>query len=207
MPFLKVDTAVVVEVGPLIDNSDFKTLETAVAHDAAGMSVDLLKSSGSALAKVDLTPTSGGANDWTHKGNGVYELELTAAQNDTAGTLRVVGVADGVLPFESPVYTVVPANVYDSLIAGSDKMHVDDGTAGPGAKTTTHTIYEDDGVTPIEGCAVWITTDEAGNNVVAGTKYTDTNGQVTFLLDDGAYYRWKQKGGHEFTNPTAFTVS
>jgi len=125
MPLLPVDTAIVVELGPLVDDVDFKTLENAIAYDESGMSVDLIENSGSAVTKTDITPTSGGANDWTHKGNGVYELEITAAQNDTEGTLRVVGVCDGVLPFESPVYTVVPQTVYNALVAGSDTLEVD----------------------------------------------------------------------------------
>jgi energy-coupling factor transporter ATP-binding protein EcfA2 len=125
MAKLPVDTAVVVEIGPCIDDTDFKTLETTIVYNAAGMSVDLLKNSGAAITKVDITPTSGGANDWTHKGNGVYELEITAAQNDTEGTLRVVGICDGVLVFESPVYEVVPTQVYNSLIAGTDNLQVD----------------------------------------------------------------------------------
>jgi len=125
MPLIPVDTAVVIEMGPLVDDTDFKTLETAVAYDASGMSLDLIQGNASTLSKTDITPTSGGANDWTHKGNGVYELELTAAQNDTEGTLRVVGACDGVLPFESPVYTVVPTAVYNALVAGSDALEVD----------------------------------------------------------------------------------
>jgi len=100
MAKIDVDKAAVVEIGPLIDDSDFKTLETAVAYNAAGMSIDLIKRAyGGAITKVDITPTSGGDNDWTYKGNGVYELELTAAQNDTIGTLRVVGVCDGCAAF------------------------------------------------------------------------------------------------------------
>ena len=122
---LPVDTAVVVTVGPLIDDGDFKTLETSIAYNAAGMSVDLIESSGAASTKTDLTLTTGGTSDWTHLGNGIYEIEITAAQNDTEGNLQVVGVADGVLPFFSPVYTVVPVSVFNSLVAGSDNLQVD----------------------------------------------------------------------------------
>ena len=110
MPKLPVDTAVVFEIGPLIDDTDFKTLETAIAYDESGMSVDLFKNTGSAITKVDITPTTSGTFDWTHKGNGVYELEIPDATNDTEGTARIVGICDGVLVFESPVYEIVPAN-------------------------------------------------------------------------------------------------
>jgi hypothetical protein len=126
MPFVPADTAIVVEIGPLIDRTDFFSLEEAIAYNETNMAVDLIKNSiTGTIAKVDITPTTGGTNDWTHRGNGVYELEITAAQNDTEGTLRVVGLCDGVLPFESPVYTVVPTQVFNSLVAGTDKLQVD----------------------------------------------------------------------------------
>ena len=125
MPLKPVDTAIVVSVGPLVDDTDFKTLETAIAYNAAGMSVDLFQETAAGVTKTDITPTTGGANDWTHEGNGVYELEITAAQNDAEGALWVVGVCDGVLPFESPRYTVVPAGVHNALVAGTDRLQVD----------------------------------------------------------------------------------
>lgn len=121
-----VDTAIVVTVGPLIDNTDFKTLETAIAYNATGMSVDLIESTGTgAGTKTDLTLTTASTQDWTHLGNGLYEVEITAAQNDTEGSLQVVGVCDGVLPFFSPVYTVVAVTTYNSLVAGSDYLQTD----------------------------------------------------------------------------------
>jgi len=127
-----VDTAIVVSVGPLYDDTDFKTLETGISYNESGMSVDLFKESVAGVTQLDLTLTSGGNNDWTHKGNGIYEIEITAAQNDTLGELWVVGVCDGVLPFESPHYEVKPGNAFDSLEAGTDKLkvHADEITNG-----------------------------------------------------------------------------
>lgn len=122
---LPVDTAIVVTVGPVIDDTDFSTLEVAVAYNATGMSVDLIESSGTASTKTDLTLTTAGSNDWTHLGNGIYEIEITAAQNNTEGNLQVVGECDGVLPFFSPVYTIVPTMVYNSLALGTDNLEVD----------------------------------------------------------------------------------
>lgn len=73
--------------------------------------------------------------------------------------------------------------------------------AGSNSKTFTVT----DGVNPIEGVAVWVSTDSGGSNIVAsGT--TDTLGHVTFLLDTGTYYFWKQLAGYTFTNPQTDTV-
>lgn len=80
------------------------------------------------------------------------------------------------------------------------------GTSGSGAISQVFTIRDDASV-PIDGCEVWISTDLAGTNVVAGTSSTDAFGNVTFLLDAGTYYLWRQLAGMNFTNPTLVTVS
>lgn len=60
---------------------------------------------------------------------------------------------------------------------------------------------------PIDGVEVWVSTDSAGTNVVAGTLSTDASGIVTFMLDAGSYYVWRQKSGYNFANPVAITVT
>ena len=62
--FLPVDTAIQVTIGPLIDDTTFKDLESSVAFDAAGMSVDLIKKGINASSKTDLTLTAAGTQDW-----------------------------------------------------------------------------------------------------------------------------------------------
>ena len=69
------------------------------------------------------------------------------------------------------------------------------------------TVTQSDGVTPIEGVQVWITTDLAGTNVIAGSLYTSSMGLATFVLDAGSYYLWRQISGWNFSNPQAITVS
>ena len=69
------------------------------------------------------------------------------------------------------------------------------------------TVTQSDGVTPIEGVQVWITTDLAGTNVIAGSLYTSSMGIATFVLDAGSYYLWRQISGWNFSNPQAITVS
>ena len=76
---------------------------------------------------------------------------------------------------------------------------------GPGAIATTIEVTVDG--QPEDNVAVWITTDAAGSNVIAGTLHTNALGQVTFQLDAGSYYSWKEKAGFNFTSPEAFTVS
>jgi hypothetical protein len=53
---------------------------------------------------------------------------------------------------------------------------------------------------------MWVTTDEAGNNVIASGR-TDSYGNVTFYLDAGTVYIWGQKDGYNFTNPDTEVVS
>lgn len=126
MPIVPVDTAIQVIMGPLIDDTDFKSRETAVAHNAAGMDVALIKSSVTGTPTFTaLTPTTGGTQDWVHLGDGFYYLEITAAQNDTEGELMITGFATGVLPWRSVQYTVVPTQVFNSLVLGTDKLETD----------------------------------------------------------------------------------
>lgn len=81
-------------------------------------------------------------------------------------------------------------------------------TVNTGAGTITYTYTVTDSVTsdPIDGVAVWCTTDSGGSNVVAsGT--TDAFGQVVFQLDAGTYYFWQSLAGYDFTNPVTKVVS
>jgi hypothetical protein len=59
----------------------------------------------------------------------------------------------------------------------------------------------------LQDCDVWVTSDEAGTTVVAGTLQTNASGQVTFYLDAGTYYVWQQKDGYNFTNPDTLIVT
>jgi len=131
MPFAPVDTAIVVRVGPAMDDTDFKTRES-VAFGAAGINVDLHKSTVAGVKGAFTTtaitpedPTGAAGNRWTSVGEGYHELEITAAQNNTEGEMQVVAIATGVLHFESAVYTIVPVAVYNALVAGTDTLEAD----------------------------------------------------------------------------------
>ncbi len=78
---------------------------------------------------------------------------------------------------------------------------------GPGGVATTITVHDALG-NPIDGVAVWITSDAAGTDTIAGTLHTNASGQVTFMLDHdaGPWYAWRQKSGYDdFTNPLTMT--
>lgn len=94
-----------------------------------------------------------------------------------------------------------------SVVSGSVAELSDSGSvAGSGATSTPITVT-DNLSNPIDGAEVWLTSDQAGNNTVAGTLTTPATGIVTFLLDAGTYYVWIQKSGFNFNNPQTLTVS
>jgi hypothetical protein len=87
-------------------------------------------------------------------------------------------------------------------------LDLSNAAAGAGVGGIEWTVcVRDNGGNPIAECAVWVSTDAAGNNVVAGTLYTDDAGNATFNLDAGTYYLWRNHSQHNFTNPQTMTVS
>lgn len=80
------------------------------------------------------------------------------------------------------------------------------GAAGSGSDLVTLTLKDGLG-NVVSDAEVWISTDLAGTSVTAGTLRTNDLGKVTFMLDHGtSYYRWADKSGVNFTNPTQFTA-
>ncbi len=122
---MDVDTAlaeVPVNLMPLLDDTDFKTRETSVAYNAAGM--DLVwnfVTTGGAFTQTAVTPTTSGTYDWTHQGDGMYTIEIPASggasiNNDTEGYGWFTGVATGVLPWRGPIICFRAAGLNDALI-------------------------------------------------------------------------------------------
>ena len=71
-------------------------------------------------------------------------------------------------------------------------------SVGPGADQVTIKIEDPASLFPVPDADVWITSDQAGMNVIAGTLQTDGAGEALFLLDDGVtYYLWMQKEGQK----------
>lgn len=68
------------------------------------------------------------------------------------------------------------------------------------------TVNVSDGINPVQGVEVWITTDSAGLNLIAGTIYTDASGNVEFRLDPGTYYAWFNKAGFNTFSSRIITV-
>lgn len=200
MGYKPVDTAIVMVIGPCIDDTDFKTLEEAIAYDAAGMDVSLIVEKADGTSAVTaITLTTAGVNDWLHRDGGYYSIEITAAQNAEEGIAYVRGVCTGVLPFESAHYDIVTANIYDSLIKGTDNLEVD-ATAisgDPSAADNLELDYDGTGYAKTNSTVGTCTTntdmrgtDSANTAVpdVAGTAATlhgTTNGHLTDIKGTG----------------------
>jgi hypothetical protein len=81
------------------------------------------------------------------------------------------------------------------------------GVATPGAGADTCTMTITDLGDPVANARVWITTDAEGDDVVAGTKDTNDDGQATFLLNAGlTYWLWMQKSGENSINGQSFVA-
>ena len=123
--FMDVDSAlaeVPVNLLPLIDDTDFKTRETGITYDQAGMDLvwNFVTTAG-AMTQTTVTPTTAGDYDWAHQGDGIYSIEIPASggasiNNDTEGHGWFSGICTGVLPWRGPVICFRAAGLNDKLI-------------------------------------------------------------------------------------------
>jgi hypothetical protein len=79
-------------------------------------------------------------------------------------------------------------------------------SAGVGDYATTLTIRTTGGVA-ISGVSVWVNSSNTRSGSVAGTKVTDTNGQVTFNLAYGTYYVFCNLSGYTFASASFTSAS
>jgi hypothetical protein len=113
--YLKQNTAVTIVLPRFVDETDGQTTETGLTISQAD--VRLSKNAGTFAQKNDATACS-------HMENGFYSCPLNATDTNTLGYLTVGVDEAGALPVERS-YLVVPANIYDSLVSGSDLLQVD----------------------------------------------------------------------------------
>lgn len=137
-----VDTAlaeVPVNVAPLTDDTDFKTIETAIAYNAAGMALNWhFVTPAGAYTVTAVTPTTAGVYDWAHQAQGMYTIEIPASggasiNNDTEGYGWFTGFVTGVLPFRGPTLGFRAAGANDALIESWSATRGAAGTALPAA--------------------------------------------------------------------------
>lgn len=130
MRYLRKNTAVHITVGPFLDKTDGITPEVALTVTNCKLTMTLDDDDNTAVNLIlDAAATaSGGDNDMVHITNddaGFYDLELTAAQTNYNGRvmLAITDAANHCPVFHE--FTILPQQVYDSMVAGSDMIQVD----------------------------------------------------------------------------------
>lgn len=109
MKYLRKSTASQSRImGPFVDDTDFKTLETGLT--IANTDVKLMKNGSTSTNK-----NSGGG---THRINGMYSFDFNATDTDTVGELKVSISVSGALTVID-TYTVLAENIYDALYSSS----------------------------------------------------------------------------------------
>jgi hypothetical protein len=112
---LKQSTAFTFRIGPFVDAADGVTAETSLTIAQADIQIS---KNGGAFAQTSASPTT------THDADGWYQCPLTSTDTNTLGPLTVQIVMAGAAPVWEH-FMVLPAVVYDSLVAGSDTLTVD----------------------------------------------------------------------------------
>lgn len=111
---LKQSTSVDVPIGPFVDATDAVTAETALTITQPDIR---LKKGAAAWAQ------KAAAQTLSHEENGWYEVTLDATDTGTLGKLMLAVHEAGALPVWHE-FLVVPANIFDSLVDGTDTLDV-----------------------------------------------------------------------------------
>jgi len=135
--WLKQSTSFTFRIGPFVDSTDGVTAETALSIAQADIQIS---KNGGAFAQTSASPTT------THDADGWYQCPLTATDTNTLGPLTVQIVMAGALPVWEH-FMVVPANVYESMVAGSEWLEVTGLRNDVTIIGTTITVRKTDGST------------------------------------------------------------
>ena len=139
MRYLKTNTAVTICVGPMLDKTDGVTAEVALTTSNCKITAIAETDDNSAPTLIlDNVAGNDGTNTLTHISGddaGYYSLKLTAANLNRLGrfTVTVQDAANHCPVFHE--YMIVPANVYDALVLGTDLL--DASAAQIGGQTAT----------------------------------------------------------------------
>ncbi len=222
MTAIRQSTSRTIIVGPILDADGVAKTNEVVAS---------IK-----VTKNGTVGAANGATTLTHDHTGKYKLAMNAGDSDTVGMLEIsLNSGTNIMPVKT--LTVLEEAAYDAVyapaatgdttgavatLADTNELQTDwaaggrldlkldaaDASGLAGAGSVTCNIYTKTSVgAPIDGVDVWVTSDAAGNNLVAGTLTSDDFGLTTFYLDAGIFYLWRQLAGYTFTNPQTLTVT
>lgn len=175
----------------------YRVLDTGGAEYSAFTTTGVVEGPSGTFSALVSAPDAGGWVVWGPSGTDVARGPIAPAV-DVSGIEATLG-AEAIDSIAQATDTLLSANHGAGAWIGQ--------TTGAGA--VAHTVTVNDGANPLDGAEVWVTTDEAGSNVVA-SGVTDALGRVTLYLDAGEYYLWAQLSGYNppvGTYPVAFEVS
>ena len=112
--FIRQGTALTIKVGPMVDRTDGQTIEAGLTISQSD--VRLYKNGGAGAQKTSVTAG-------TYNEHGIYNVPLDATDTNTVGVLSVLLNKTEALPRRQD-YMVLPAQVYDSIVAGTDTLDV-----------------------------------------------------------------------------------
>ena len=125
--------------------------------------------------------------------NTILGLILALAKSDAATPSDIGGTYD-------------PST--DSLQAVRDRGDAEWTGSGDGdGEFTVSLTIKDSSNNPVPDCDVVISSGSAGSTsgrITSGT--TNVSGVISFELDAGTYYVWRQRAGYSFTNPVTLVV-
>ncbi|MBE9485451.1 MAG: hypothetical protein IMY74_11420 [Bacteroidetes bacterium] len=130
--WMDVDIAITIPVNkvPLVALSDGYTIDETIAYNESGMDLNWnFVTTAGVMTQTNVVPTTAGDYDWTHIGNGMYKIEMTAsggasADNDTEGFGWFSGKADAILPFSGPIIGFRADALNNALIDGGDNLDI-----------------------------------------------------------------------------------
>ena len=126
-----------IPLGYFVDSTDGNTEKTALT--IANTDIKLWKAGATSLANKN----SGGA---THMANGLYYAVLDATDTDTLGPLVIFVHVAGALPIRLECQVML-ANVYESLVAGTEWLEATTLRNDVSISGTTLTVDKRDGST------------------------------------------------------------
>lgn len=144
---------------------------------------------------------------------GRYELSESRTAWDDGTYTTIVYKQIGASPSPSADTIIGSGEIYissDSEVKIEDVI-LDIGAlaalfTGIGSSSWSYTLTDSSTSLPIEGANIWVTTDANGSTVVA-SGYTNSSGSITFFLDAGTYYIWRQHASYTFVNPDIEVVT
>ena len=133
---LEQSEATTIAIGPMIDRM---TGEPLTALTPGNVTCKLIN--GTTSSTLTLT-ASGGTNDLAHIANGIFSLELSAANTNHMGNSVLVLQDDDVMVPYTGSYVTMRTQTYESLILDDDKLQVDVTQVGNSNVTSSSGVLE-----------------------------------------------------------------